>query len=42
MHVVLKILSVKNVIVYIKWRTIDSWLGIARPIPSLTLLNKLL
>ncbi len=40
--VVLKTLDIKNVVVYTEWRTTDSWFGVARPIPSLTLLERLL
>ena len=42
MPVVLKVLNVRNVVVLIDLRTTDCWLGVARPIPSLTLLGRLL
>jgi len=37
MLVALKTLNVKNLKVHTKWRTTDSWLGVARLILSLTL-----
>ena len=37
MPIVLKALSVRNVVVLIELRTTDYWLGVARPIPSLSL-----
>jgi len=40
MFVMLKTLNVKNIVVLIKLRTTDYWLGVARPIPSLTLLER--
>jgi len=40
MPAALKVLSVRNVVVLIELRTIDCWLGVARPIPSLTLLER--
>ena len=40
MPVVLKVLNVRNVVVLIELRTTDCWLGVARPIPSLTLLGR--
>ena len=40
MPAILKMLSVRNVVVLIKVRTTDYWLGITRPIPSLTLLGR--
>jgi len=42
MPVVLKVLSVRNVVVLIELRTTDCWLGVVRPIPSPTLLERLL
>ena len=42
MPVMLKVLSVRNVVVLTELRTIGTWLGVARPIPSPTLLEKLL
>jgi len=42
MHVALKVLSARNVVDHIEWKTTDPWLGVARPIPSLTLLERLL
>ena len=42
MPVALKALSVRCVVVLTELRTTDSWLGVARPIPSLTLLGRLL
>jgi len=42
MHVVLKALSARNVADHTEWKTIDLWLGIAKPIPSPTLLERLL
>ena len=39
MLVTLKTLNLK---VHTKWRTTDSWLGVARPILSLTLSKRLL
>ena len=38
--VVLKALNVRNVVVLIELRTTDCWLGVAKPIPSLTLLGR--
>ena len=40
MPVTLKVLSVRNVVVLTELRTTDCWLGIARLIPSLTLLGR--
>ena len=40
MSVALKALNVRNVVVLIELRTTDCWLGVARPIPSLTLLER--
>ena len=40
MLVTLKILNVRNVVVFIELRTTDCWLDIARPIPSLTILGR--
>jgi len=40
MHVVLKMLNVKNVIVHTEWRITDPWLDIVKPIPSLILLER--
>jgi len=40
MPVVLKALSVRNVVVLTELRTTDCWLGVARPIPSPTLLGR--
>ena len=40
MSVMLKALNVRNVVVLIELRTTDCWLGVARPIPSLTLLER--
>ena len=40
MPVALKALSVRSVVVFIELRTTGSWLGVARPIPSLTLLGR--
>jgi len=42
MHVVLKALSARNVVDHTEWKTTDLWLGVARPIPSPTLLERLL
>jgi len=42
MHVALKALSARNVVGHIEWKTIDLWLGVARLIPSPTLLGRLL
>ena len=42
MLVALKILDIRSVMVYIKQRTTDSWLGVASPISILTLPKKLL
>ena len=42
MLVALKALNVRNVVVLIELRTTDCWLGVARPIQSLTLLERLL
>ena len=41
MPVMLKALNVRNVVVLIELRTTDCWFGVARPIPSLTLLERL-
>ena len=38
--VTLKALNIRNVVVFIELRTTDCWLGVARPIPSLTLLGR--
>ena len=40
MPATLKALNVRNVVVLIELRTTDCWLGVARPIPSLTLLGR--
>ena len=40
MSVGLKALNVNNVVVLTELRTTDCWLGVARPIPSLTLLGR--
>jgi len=40
MPVTLKALNVRNMVVLIELRTTDCWLGVARPIPSLTLLGR--
>ena len=40
MPVMLKALSVRSVVVLTELRTTGSWLGVARPIPSLTLLER--
>ena len=40
MPIALKVLSIRNVVVLIELRTTDCWLGVARPIPSLTLLGR--
>ena len=37
--VTLKVLDIKNMMVYTEWRITDSWFSISRPIPSLTLLK---
>jgi len=42
MHIVLKVLSARNVVDYTEWKTTDLWLGVARLIPSPTLLERLL
>jgi len=42
MHVVLKALSARNVVDHTEWKTTDPWLGVARLIPSPTLLERLL
>ena len=42
MHVALKALSARNVVDHTEWKTTDPWLGVARPIPSPTLLERLL
>ena len=42
MPVVLKVLSVRNVVVLTELRTTGSWLGVARLTLSLTLLERLL
>jgi len=38
--IVLKVLNVRNVVILIELRTTDCWLGVARLIPSLTLLGR--
>jgi len=38
--VMLKALNVRNVVVLTELRTTDCWLGVTRPIPSLTLLGR--
>ena len=40
MSVGLKVLNVKNVVVLTELRTTDCWLGVTRPIPSLTILGR--
>jgi len=40
MHITLKVLSTRNVVNYIEWKTTDLWLGVAKLIPSLTLLER--
>ena len=40
MHVVLKVLSARNVVDHTEWKTTDLWLGVVRLIPSLTLLER--
>jgi len=42
MHVMLKALNARNVVDHIEWKTTDLWLGVARPTPSPTLLERLL
>jgi len=42
MYIALKVLSARNVVNHIEWKTTDLWLGVARLIPSLTLLERLL
>ena len=42
MPVTLKALNVRNVVVLTELRTTGSWLGVARPTLSLTLLERLL
>jgi len=42
MHAALKALSARNVVGHTEWKTTDLWLGVARPIPSPTLLERLL
>jgi len=42
MLVILKVLNVRSLVIHTEWRTTDTWLDIARPIPSPTLLEKLL
>jgi len=42
MHVTLKALNARNVVGHTKWKTTDLWLGVARLIPSPTLLGRLL
>jgi len=42
MHVALKALSARNVVDHTEWKTTDLWLGVARLIPSPTLLERLL
>ena len=42
MPIALKALNVRNVVVLTELRTTDCWLGVARLIPSLTLLERLL
>ena len=39
-HVVLKVLNVKNVMVHTEWRIIDPLLDVVKPIPSLILLER--
>jgi len=39
-HVVLKVLNVKNIMVHTEWRTTDPLLDVIKPIPSLTLLER--
>jgi len=40
MPIALKALNVRNVVVLTELRTTDYWLGVTKPIPSLTLLEK--
>ena len=40
MFVVLKTLNVRNMVVFIKLRTTDYWLGVTRPISSLAFLER--
>ena len=42
MHVMLKVLSARNMVGHTEWKTTDLWLGAARLIPSPTLPEKLL
>ena len=42
MHVMLKALSARNVVDHTEWKTTDLWLGVAKPIPSPTLPERLL
>jgi len=42
MHVMLKALSARNVVDHTEWKTTNPWLGVARLIPSPTLLERLL
>jgi len=42
MHVALKALSARNVVGHTEWKITDLWLGVARLIPSPTLLERLL
>ena len=41
MHVALKWLSTRNVVDHTEWKTTDLWLGVAKPIPSPSLLERL-
>jgi len=41
-YVMLKALSARNVVDHTEWKTTDLWLGVARLIPSPTLLERLL
>ena len=38
--VILKMINVRSMVVYTKWRTTNSWLGVTRPILSLILLER--
>ena len=40
MSVILKMINVRSMVVYTKWRTTNSWLGVTRPILSLILLER--
>jgi len=42
MYVALKALSARNVVDHTEWKTTDLWLGVAKPIPSPTLPERLL